>query len=118
MIRERMIAAGRDYDSKKTLILEKEVVAVLSLANGDVDKAIAAAREAADIETTEMTAPSGPPEPMKPAVELYADILLAADRPVEAISAYERSLQWIPQRSPSIKGLEKASAQAGGDAGR
>ena len=117
MIRERMVAAGRDYDSKKTLILEKEVTAVLSLANGDADKAIAVAREAADIETTEMTAPSGPPEPMKPAVELYADILLAADRPVETISAYERSLQWIPKRSPSIRGLEKASAQAGGDAG-
>lgn len=117
MLREKMAAAGRDYDSKKVLILEKQVMAVLSLANGDADQAIAAAREAADIETAEMKAPSGPPDPMKPAVELYADVLLAADRPVEAISAYERSLQWIPKRTPSIKGLEKASAQAGGDAG-
>jgi tetratricopeptide (TPR) repeat protein len=117
MIREKMAAGGRDYDAKKIMILEKQVMAVLSLANGDREGAIAAAREAADIETTEMQAPSGPPDPMKPAVELYADILLASDRPVEAISAYERSLQWIPKRTPSVSGLEKASAQAAGDAG-
>ena len=119
MIREKMAAAGRDYDAKKVMILEKEVMAVLSLANGDADKAIAAAREAAEMEVTEMKAPSGPPDPMKPAVELYADVLLAADRPVEAISAYERSLQWIPKRTPSANGLEKAASMAGsGDSGR
>jgi hypothetical protein len=119
MIREKMAAAGRDYDAKKVMILEKQVMAVLSLANGDTDQAVAAAREAAEMEVAEMKAPSGPPDPMKPAVELYADVLLAADRPVEAMSAYERSLQWIPKRRPSVMGLEKASAKAGGgDSGR
>ena len=118
MIREKTAAGGRAYNAKKIAILEKQVMAVLSLSNGDQEGAIAAAREAADMETTEMQAPSGPPDPMKPAVELYADILLASDRPVEAISAYERSLQWIPKRTPSIRGLEKASSHAAGDATR
>ena len=113
MIRERMSAAGRTYDSKKVSILEKQVVAVLSLVSGDVENAVVAAREAAETEMREMQAPSGPPDPMKPAVELYADILLAANRPVEAIAAYEQSLQWIPGRTPSITGLEKAAAEAG-----
>ena len=113
MLREGREAAGRTYDAKKISVLENEVIALLSLANGDEDRAIAAAREAADIETQEMSAPSGPPDPMKPAVELYADILLAANRPVEALAAYERSLQWIPRRTPSVAGLEKAANAAG-----
>jgi len=113
MIGERMGATGRDYDAKKVSILEKEVIAVLSLVSGDEQRAIDVAREAAEMEMQEMKAPSGPPDPMKPAVELYADILLATNRPVEAVAAYERSLQWIPQRTPSLAGLEKAAAEAG-----
>jgi tetratricopeptide (TPR) repeat protein len=108
-----MAAAGRTYDAKKVSILGKEVTAVLSLVNGDEDKAVATAREAAEMEMRDMQAPSGPPDPIKPAMELYADILLATNRPVEAIAAYERSLQWIPGRSPSVAGLEKAAGEAG-----
>jgi len=59
-----------------------------------------------------MKAPSGPPVPMKPAVELYADVLLAAHRPAEAELAYQRSLQRIPLRTPSVKGLERSTAMA------
>ncbi len=113
IIRDRLAKAGQAYDATKVSILEKEVIAVLSFVNGDQEKAIAVAREAAEMEMQEMKAPSGPPDPMKPAVELYADILLATDRSVEAIAAYERSLQWIPGRSPSVAGLEKAAAEAG-----
>jgi tetratricopeptide (TPR) repeat protein len=113
MIRARMESAGRAYDAKKVSILEKEVLAVLSLESGDDEKAIAAAREAAETEMHEMQAPSGPPDPIKPAVELYADILLASGRPAEARATYERSLQWIPGRTPSVTGLEKAAAAAG-----
>ena len=38
---------------------------------------------------------------------------MASDKPVEALAAYERSLQWIPQRTPSILGLAKAASAAG-----
>ena len=59
-------------------------------------------------------APSGPPFPiMKPAIELYGDVLLAADRPADALVAYKRSIQWIPQRTPSILGLAKAAIAVG-----
>ena len=60
-----------------------------------------------------MKAPSGPPVPMKPAVELYADMLLESGQAAEAIAAYQRSLQWIPLRTPSIIGLAKAAQNSG-----
>ncbi|MFT4729449.1 MAG: tetratricopeptide (TPR) repeat protein [Granulosicoccus sp.] len=100
------------YGAKQIAILQKETMAVMSLANGDTDTAIAQAGEAAQMEIRDMQAPSGPPVPMKPAAELYADILLAANRPVEALAAYQQSLQWIPLRTPSIVGMEKARASS------
>lgn len=116
MLRQKAETGGNEYAAKQIAVLEKENMAVLSLVNGDKDKAITYAREAAQMEMRDMKAPSGPPVPMKPAVELYADILLAADRPVEALAAYERSLQWIPLRTPSISGMAKAAVGAGDSA--
>jgi len=110
---EQADEAGKAYDAKKIAILGKEVEAVLSLSRGEVQRAIDVAHTAADMEVRDMRAPSGPPDPMKPAVELLGDILLATDRPVEAIAAYERSLQWIPKRTPSVEGLAAAAARAG-----
>jgi len=107
-------AAGKSYDAKQIAVLEKEVIAVTKLAAGDQAGAVNAAREAADMELRDMKAPSGPPIPMKPAVELYGDILLATGQPVEAKAAYERSLQWIPSRTPSVDGLAQATAEAEG----
>ncbi len=113
VLQKQAVADGKTYDAKLITILEKEVMAVTSLFSGDKQRAIEIAREAAEIEMREMNAPSGPPLPMKPAVELYGDILMAADRPVEALAVYERSMQWIPQRTPSILGLANAANAAG-----
>jgi tetratricopeptide (TPR) repeat protein len=112
-LQKQATADGKTYDAKVIAVLEKEVMAVTSLFNGDKQRAVEIAREAAEMEMREMNAPSGPPVPMKPAVELYGDILMAADRPVEALVAYERSMQWIPQRTPSILGLANAANAAG-----
>jgi tetratricopeptide (TPR) repeat protein len=105
-------AKGSAYAGKQIAILAKEVTAINKLKSGDKDGAVMAAKEAAEMELRDMNAPSGPPVPMKPAVELYGDILLAAGRPAEAVKAYEISLAWIPLRTPSVVGLEKAAAQA------
>lgn len=112
-LRDQAMSDGKDYDAKQIAILEKQNMAVLSMTTGNVEDAVAQAREAAQMEMRDMRAPSGPPVPMKPAVELYADILLAADRPVEALTAYERSLNWIPLRTPSIAGMAMAAKGAG-----
>ena len=115
VLQKQAVADGKTYDAKVITVLGKEVMAVTSLFNGDKQRAVEIAREAAEMEMREMNAPSGPPVPMKPAVELYGDILMAADRPVEALVAYERSMQWIPQRTPSILGLATAANAAGDD---
>jgi Flp pilus assembly protein TadD len=112
-LREKAVADGKNYDAKLITILGKEVAAVANVANGDMQAAVAIAREAAEMEMREMNAPSGPPLPMKPAIELYGDILMTADQPAEALVAYEQSMQWIPQRTPSIMGLAKAASAAG-----
>ncbi len=113
VLQKQATADGKTYDAKVITILGKEVMAVTSLLSGDTQRAVEIAREAAEMEMREMNAPSGPPVPMKPAVELYGDILMAADRPVEALVAYERSMQWIPQRTPSILGFANAANAAG-----
>ena len=112
-MREQAAAAGNDYDALQIAILEQEAIALSSLRSGDTQRAIDVARETAELEMRETSAPSGPPLPMKPAIELYGDVLLAAGRPVEASAAYERSLQWIPQRTPSMLGLANAASAAG-----
>jgi hypothetical protein len=104
---------NKTYDARMIAILGKEVMAVTSFHKGDTEGAIALAEEGAAMEMRDMNAPSGPPLPMKPAVELYGDILLAAQRPVEARVAYERSMAWIPQRTPSLLGLSNAANAAG-----
>ena len=83
------------------------------LKSGDDAGAIAAAKNAAEMEREYLRVPSGPPKPMKPAGELYADILLAAGRYDEAMDAYGQSLRWIPQRTPSIRGMAAAAEHAG-----
>jgi len=113
LLQSMAAADGRNYEATQIEILGKEVMAVASLLGGDTARAVDIARAAAEMEMTEMSAPSGPPLPMKPAIELYADILLAADRPGDALVAYERSMQWIPQRTPSILGLANAASAAG-----
>jgi hypothetical protein len=110
------VAATNEYGSRGVAIQEKEVLALAKAARGERDAAIALAKEAADLELT-LSPPSGPPQPMKPAFELYGELLLAAGRAGEAAQAFEQALLRTPQRTPSLAGLGAAAAAAG-DAAR
>ena len=110
--REKVAAGGNEYVAREVTILEKEVAALARLAGGQQDEALRLAKEAADLELT-TSPPSGPPDPMKPASELYGEMLLEADRPAEAVAAFEQSLLRTPKRTPSLLGLARASAKAG-----
>ncbi len=113
MLSQNAETAGNLYGAREGAILEQEVAAIRLLKDGDLDGAVAAARNAADMEMQYMRVPSGPPKPMKPAGELYASVLLAADRPEEAMEAFEASLQWVPLRTPSMRGLAQAAEKSG-----
>jgi hypothetical protein len=106
------IAASDGYAAKGVAVLEKEVAALARLAAGRKDEAVRLAKEAVEIEMA-TDAPSGPPDPMKPASELYGDVLLDVDRPAEAAAAYAQSLLRTPKRTASLLGLARASARAG-----
>jgi hypothetical protein len=110
-IRDKLAAEGNAYGSKETSILEKEVAALARMAAGQKDDALKLAKEAADVELT-LSPPSGPPDPMKPALELYGELLLEANRAQEASNAFTQSLLRTPKRTPSLLGLARASVKS------
>jgi hypothetical protein len=78
-------------------------------ARGQKDDALRLAKEAVDIELS-LPAPSGPADPFKPAPEFYGELLLESGRNSEAIAALELSLQRTPNRTPSVKAMQRARA--------
>jgi len=113
-IKQRIAAGGDAYAAKPVAIMEQEVASAAQLARGNKAAAESLAKEAADIEST-LSAPSGPPEPIKPASEFYGEVLLAAGKPAEAAAAFQRQLLRTPKRTPSLEGLSRATSKAGSD---
>ena len=110
------IAGGPDaYAAKPHLIREKELGAIVRWAKGQKDEGLQFAKEAADVEKS-MSPSSGPPDPIKPASELYGEMLLEAGRAKDAVQAFEQSLLRTPKRTPSVLGLARAAAASGDSA--
>ncbi len=89
--------------------------AVTAAANGESEAALAAARQAIEVELTHLP-PSGPPGNFKPAHELHGELLLAAGRVEEAAEQFHRSLLRTPKRTASLLGAARAAHQLGHDA--
>jgi len=83
----------------------------VEFANGNRDKGIALMRGAADMEDANEKS-SLTPARMLPARELLGDMLLAAGRPADALSEYEKSQIREPNRYRSLYGAGQAAAQA------
>ncbi len=105
--REKAAGGSNPYSAKPIEIMEKQVAALVSHARGQKDEALKLAKDAMDIELS-LSAPSGPPDPIKPAPEFYGELLLDAGRTAEAIAALELSLQRTPNRTPSVKAMVRA----------
>ncbi len=88
---------------------EKELEAALALARGDDAAAEALLVEATALEG-KLNPPSGPPFPMKSAYEMYGEFLLARGRPDEAAAQFARALERMPNRTRSVRGLERSRA--------
>ena len=98
------------YAAKPFVIMEKELTAGEDLARGQKDDAVRIAKEAADIDRT-LAPPSGPPDPIKPGLELYGDVLLATGHTKEAAAVYEEQLLRTPNRTPAVKSLAEAKSK-------
>lgn len=105
--REKLEGGANPYQARPVAIMEKQVAALIRSARGQKDEALKLAKEAMEIELA-MSAPSGPPDPIKPASEFYGELLLESGRNAEAIAALELSLQRTPNRAPSVKAMQRA----------
>ncbi|HET9227587.1 MAG TPA: tetratricopeptide repeat protein [Thermoanaerobaculia bacterium] len=103
---------AEDYRSASGRIMEKEVAALVLLARGKQEEALALLKEAAELEAR-MPPPSGPPDPVKPAPELYGEALLEAGKAEEAARQFEASLLRMPNRAASLLGAARAAAKIG-----
>ncbi|HVG08136.1 MAG TPA: hypothetical protein VNM67_10555 [Thermoanaerobaculia bacterium] len=103
---------AEDYRSAPGRIMEKEVSALALLGRGRQDEALALLGEAADLEAR-MPPPSGPPDPIKPAPELYGEVLLELGKAEEAAQQFQASLLRMPNRAASLLGAARAAAKMG-----
>ncbi len=100
---------GRDEQSR---IIELEMRALLALEAGDTAGAIKQLGQAAAIEDG-LPFDYGPPNPVKPAHELLADVLHETGDAVAAVEHYDRALERTPGRAIALLGLARAARTAG-----
>jgi tetratricopeptide (TPR) repeat protein len=89
-------------------IMRAEVEALMAMAEGNQAKALALMADATAADTAQIYTHFGPPGPYKPAAELYGELLLAANRPAEALKAFQESLRIYRGRSASLLGLQRS----------
>src|SRR2546430_15894385 len=96
-------------------LVQLELQALLRQAGGATDEAVRLMREAAVLEDR-MPAEFGPPPDVKPAHELFGEMLLGAGRAAEAQREFARALALAPKRALSLLGLGRGAAARGGRA--
>jgi tetratricopeptide (TPR) repeat protein len=95
--------------------MEKELAALLYMANGKSGEAIELMKAAVALEDKAVFE-SGPPLPPKPAHELLGEILLQLGQSNLARVQFEISLTRSPKRALSLLGLARSFAQSGNKA--
>lgn len=93
-------------------VLRQELEARILFSKGNIEQALATARQAAASEDG-MSFEFGPPEIVKPTHELLGEMLLAANRPAEARKEFEAALARAPRRALSLLGLARAATTEG-----
>jgi tetratricopeptide (TPR) repeat protein len=93
-------------------VMERELAALMALVAGGGADAVSHMEEAVGLER-ELPPPLGPPLPIKPARELFGELLLELGRPREAAAQFERALLRWPNRSLALLGRARAAAALG-----
>jgi hypothetical protein len=97
---------------KMTEVQELEIVAMSQAARNDFGAAMQTMRRATALEEA-LPPPPGPPVSVKPAPELFGEILLRASRPQEAAAQFATALRRHKHRARSLLGAARAAAQSG-----
>lgn len=110
--RQKLVEADDSYKANQVQIQIRTIEAWINFVKGNPSEAIALMREAAEMEYATNKHPVTPGEVL-PAGELLADLLLAADKPGEALKAYEHDLRQHPNRFNGIYGAATAASKLG-----
>ncbi|HVQ30577.1 MAG TPA: tetratricopeptide repeat protein, partial [Vicinamibacteria bacterium] len=111
-LKRRAGAPGSGNRQLDVAVMEAELAGVMAVASGRPADAIARMREAIALER-ELPPPMGPPRPLKPASELFGEILLEIGQPREAAAELDRALARWPNRSAALLGRARAAAALG-----
>jgi tetratricopeptide (TPR) repeat protein len=111
-LKDKLAKANDAYWTGQVAIQEKAAAAWLALAEGRKGEAIAAMRQAADLEdrSGKHVAMENRLSPMR---ELLGELLLDAKEPAQALKEFETSLRNNPNRYRSFAGAAKAAERAG-----
>jgi tetratricopeptide (TPR) repeat protein len=102
-----------DRDAREIAqIMAAQLEGMTRLGRGDRTGALAALARAAALEARRPK-PVARPYPVKPAGELYAEILLGTGNAAAAIDQFKASLARTPRRAASLLGLARAASAAG-----
>ena len=111
-LRDRADAAGEE-GFKSYIETDRLVLAGwIAYAQGDAGSAVAAMREAGDVEASVQKHPVTPGA-LYPPYEALGDLLLALERPADALEAFTVSLEIWPERYHSLLGAARAARQTG-----
>ncbi|OUS01900.1 hypothetical protein A9Q86_04420 [Flavobacteriales bacterium 33_180_T64] len=107
-----LITTNETYKAGQVNIQVHASEAWIELAKGNNDKALSLMKKAALLENQTSKHPVTPGE-ILPADELLGDLLLALQKPKEALEAYEINLKGHPNRFNGIYGAAQAAKQSG-----
>jgi len=107
-LNQELLDMSDSYSANQVMIQIKACQAWLSFAEGHHEEALTLMQESADMESRTAKHPVTPGEVL-PASELLGDMLLAMDKPQEALNAYEVNLKGHPNRFNGIYGAAIAS---------
>lgn len=114
-LRDQLAKSKETYWTEQVEIQRLGASAWLAFAEGRREEALGLMQQAADREDkTEKAAVT--PGPLAPARELLGDMLLALDRPAEALAAYETTLKKEPNRYRALAGAAEAAKRKGDQA--
>jgi tetratricopeptide (TPR) repeat protein len=111
-LHDALVETDQGYWADQATIQIEEVAAWLALAEGKPEEALASMRHAAELESVTEKHPVTP-GPIVPAYELLGDMLLDLGQSIDALAAFETSLQDDPNRFRSLYGAATAAELAG-----
>jgi predicted Zn-dependent protease len=112
LLKDKLAKTNDDYWAGQVLIQERAAEGWLAFADGRKEDAVAALRQAADMEDR-----SGKHVAMEnrlsPIREMYGELLLEVNEPAKALKEFETSLRNNPNRFRSFSGAARAAERLG-----